>query len=177
MPHHLTNHCTMVIPYSPYCPVRTKQCSCMVTSDDWKIFIVIKYKKLLKEHYTQRQVLVSTRLHGILSQKIVILRYHFQIFFMNSFFFLGWVGLSPLGTAATSGLLYQPQMIEEDDCGTVGEMKIGRGNQSTQRKPATAPLCQPQSPMTRPRHEPGGKSVTNLLSYGASFMHSLTASL
>jgi hypothetical protein len=27
------------------------------------------------------------------------------------------VGLSPLGTEATSGLLYKPQMIDEGDCG------------------------------------------------------------
>jgi hypothetical protein len=27
------------------------------------------------------------------------------------------VGLSPLGTAATFGLLYKPQMIDEGDCG------------------------------------------------------------
>jgi hypothetical protein len=38
------------------------------------------------------------------------------------------VGLSPLGTAATSGLLYKPQMIDEGDCGAIGGMKIGRGN-------------------------------------------------
>jgi hypothetical protein len=49
------------------------------------------------------------------------------------------VGLSPLGTAATSGLLYKPQMIDEGDCGTIGGMKIGRGNRSTRRKPAPAP--------------------------------------
>jgi hypothetical protein len=48
--------------------------------------------------------------------------------------------LSPLGTAATSGLLYQPQMIDEGDCGAIGGMKIGRGNRSTRRKPAPAPL-------------------------------------
>jgi hypothetical protein len=42
-------------------------------------------------------------------------------------FFSG-VGLSPLGTAATSGLLYKPQMIDEGDCGAIGGMKIGRGN-------------------------------------------------
>jgi hypothetical protein len=34
------------------------------------------------------------------------------------------VGLSPLGTAATSGLLYKPQMIDEVDCGAIGGMKI-----------------------------------------------------
>jgi hypothetical protein len=30
--------------------------------------------------------------------------------------FFSWVGLSPLGTAATSGLLYKPQIIDEGDC-------------------------------------------------------------
>jgi hypothetical protein len=33
-------------------------------------------------------------------------------------FFSG-VGLSPLGTAATSGLLYKLQMIDEGDCGAI----------------------------------------------------------
>jgi hypothetical protein len=59
------------------------------------------------------------------------------------------VGLSPLGTAATSGLLYKPQMIDESDCGAIGGMKIGRGNRSTRRKPAPAPLCPPQIPSYR----------------------------
>jgi hypothetical protein len=64
------------------------------------------------------------------------------------FFFLvslGWVRLSPLGTSATVGLLYQPRMID-DDYGAVGGMKIGRGDRSTRRKPAPAPLCPPQIP-------------------------------
>jgi hypothetical protein len=56
------------------------------------------------------------------------------------------MGLSPLGSAATSGLLYKPQMIDEGDCGAIGGMEIGRGNQSTRRKPAPAPLCTPQIP-------------------------------
>jgi hypothetical protein len=42
------------------------------------------------------------------------------------------------------GLLYQPQMIDDCDCGAIGGMKIGRGNRSTSRKPAPVPLCQPQ---------------------------------
>jgi hypothetical protein len=58
--------------------------------------------------------------------------------------FFNRVGLSPLGTAATSGLLYKPQMIDEGDCGAVGGVKIGRGNRSTRGKPAPAPLCPPQ---------------------------------
>jgi hypothetical protein len=32
------------------------------------------------------------------------------------------MGPSPLGTAATSGLLYKTQMIDEGDCGAIGGM-------------------------------------------------------
>jgi hypothetical protein len=32
------------------------------------------------------------------------------------------------GTAATTGLLYQPRMIGDDDCGEISGMTIGRGN-------------------------------------------------
>jgi hypothetical protein len=58
---------------------------------------------------------------------------------------LGGVRLSPLGTSATVGLLYQPQMID-DDYGVVGGMRIGKGNRSTRRKPAPVPLCPSQIP-------------------------------
>jgi hypothetical protein len=51
-----------------------------------------------------------------------------------------------LGTAATTGLLYQPQMIGDGDCGEIGEMKIGNGNRSTRGKRAPGPLCLPQIP-------------------------------
>jgi hypothetical protein len=60
--------------------------------------------------------------------------------------FISEVGLSPLGTAATSGLLYKPQMIDEGDYGATDGMMIGRGHRSTRRKPAPAPLCPPQIP-------------------------------
>jgi hypothetical protein len=56
-------------------------------------------------------------------------------------FIISWVGLSPLRTATTSGLLYKPQMIDVGDCGATGGIKIGRENRSTRRKPAPAPLC------------------------------------
>jgi hypothetical protein len=36
--------------------------------------------------------------------------------------------MTPLGTAATIGLLYQPQIIDDGDYGAIGGMKIGRGN-------------------------------------------------
>jgi hypothetical protein len=37
-------------------------------------------------------------------------------------------------------------MINDDECGVVGRMTIGRGNRSTRRKPAPVPLCPPQIP-------------------------------
>jgi hypothetical protein len=61
------------------------------------------------------------------------------------------MGLSPLGTAATSGLLYKPQMIDEGDCTAIGGMKIGRGNRSTRRNPTPAPLRPPQIPHDQTR--------------------------
>jgi hypothetical protein len=61
------------------------------------------------------------------------------------------VRLSPLGTAATTGLLYWLQMIDEGDCGEISGMKIGRGNRSTRRKPAPVSLCPPQIPHDQTR--------------------------
>jgi hypothetical protein len=60
-------------------------------------------------------------------------------------FFSG-VGLSPLGTAATSGLLYKPQMIDEGGCEAIGRMKIGSGNRSTRRKPAPSATLSTTNP-------------------------------
>jgi hypothetical protein len=44
------------------------------------------------------------------------------------------------------GLLFQSRMIGVDECGSVGGMRIGRGNRSTRRKPASVPLCALQIP-------------------------------
>jgi hypothetical protein len=63
---------------------------------------------------------------------------------IHFFIILSGVRLIPVGTAATAGLLYQPQMIDDGDCGAIGGMKIGRGNRSTRRKSALAPLSPPQ---------------------------------
>jgi hypothetical protein len=78
---------------------------------------------------------------------------------------------SQLGTEA-SGVLYQPQMTDDDDCGEIGERRIGRGNRSTLRKPAPVPLCPPQIPHdlppgSNPGHC-GGKPATSRLSYGTA---------
>jgi hypothetical protein len=42
-------------------------------------------------------------------------------------------------------------MVGEGDCGAIGGMKVGRGNRSTRRKPAPAPLCPPQIPLDQTR--------------------------
>jgi hypothetical protein len=66
------------------------------------------------------------------------------LFHIIDFFFHSCGGT--LGTAATTGLLYQPRMIGDGDCGEIGGMKIDKGNRSTRRKAARAPLCPPQIP-------------------------------
>jgi hypothetical protein len=87
----------------------------------------------------------------------------FGKFYVGPIFFIipSEVGLSSPGTAATTGLLYQPQMIDDGDCGAIGEMKIGRGNRSTRRKPTPEPLCPTQIPhdQTRARTQAAGEDV------------------
>jgi hypothetical protein len=67
------------------------------------------------------------------------------------FFILSGVRLSPLDTAATTGLLYQTRMTDDDDCEAIGRMKLGRENRSTRRKHVPAPLCPPQISNDQPR--------------------------
>jgi hypothetical protein len=55
------------------------------------------------------------------------------------------VTLSPLGTSATNWPMYQPRMINVE-YGTVGGIRIGRGNRSSLRKPSSVSLCPPQIP-------------------------------
>jgi hypothetical protein len=88
------------------------------------------------------------------------------------FFGVG-VRLSPLGPRATTGLLYQPQTIDDNECGAVGGMSIGKGNRSTQRNPAPVPLFPPQFPYdltsVRTRAAVVGSRETNHLSYGTAY--------
>jgi hypothetical protein len=96
------------------------------------------------------------------------------------FFFFNWysggrggVQSGPLGTTVTSRSIV-PAPGDYDD-GEIGGMMIGKGNRSTRRKPATVPLCPPQTPHACPNANPGrrgGKPATNHLSYGtASHLH------
>jgi hypothetical protein len=67
----------------------------------------------------------------------------------NSFFFFlirivaGGVQLGPFGTTATSRLTV-PASGDYDD-GETGGVMIGKGNRSTQKKPAPMPICPPQT--------------------------------
>jgi hypothetical protein len=57
--------------------------------------------------------------------------------------------MGPLGTSATEWP-FVPTPGDYDD-GEFGGMKIGRGNRSTWRKPATAPICPSQTPLDKTR--------------------------
>jgi hypothetical protein len=85
-------------------------------------------------------MIVSPWLRSRLNLTAVCIRHFFYYYYSS------WGETESLGTAATTGLLYQPQMIGDGDCGEICEIKIGRGNRSTRRKPAPAPLCPPQIP-------------------------------
>jgi hypothetical protein len=82
---------------------------------------------------------------------------------------VGWIHLArrPL-----IGLLYQPLMIDDDECGAVGGMRIGRGNRSTRRKPVPVHFVHHKSHISwPPGSNPGrrgGKPATNRLSYGTA---------
>jgi hypothetical protein len=80
-----------------------------------------------------------------------MLNYTLFIYYLLFFILLSGVRLSPLGTAATTALLYQPQMMDHGDCGAICGMKIGKGNRSTRRKSSPAPLCPLQIPLDQTR--------------------------
>jgi hypothetical protein len=58
----------------------------------------------------------------------------------------GVVRLSPLGTSTLLTYCTRAGQVDNDECGAVGGMRIGRRNQSTRRKPVPVPLCLPQIP-------------------------------
>jgi hypothetical protein len=67
--------------------------------------------------------------------------------------------LGPLGTSATEWPIV-PATGDYDD-GEFGGMKFGRGNRSTQRKPAPAPLCPPQIQLDQNRAPTRAAAVGN----------------
>jgi hypothetical protein len=87
---------------------------------------------------------MSAILTDVREFKVCLQKYKLITIFL---FLVGWDWVH-LVRRPLFGLLYQPQMIDhdDDDCGAIGGMRIGRGNRSTRRKPALAPLCPPQIP-------------------------------
>jgi hypothetical protein len=78
-----------------------------------------------------------------------------------------------LGTAATTGILYQPQMIGDGDCGEIDGMKIGRqGKPKYSEKTCSSVTLSTTNPTCLDRvlnpGRRGGKPTTNRLSYGAA---------
>jgi hypothetical protein len=61
----------------------------------------------------------------------------------------GRVQLGPLGTSATDWRIVSAPGDYDDR--EFGGIKIGKGNRSTRRKPAPAPLCPPQIPLDQTR--------------------------
>jgi hypothetical protein len=89
------------------------------------------------------------------------------------------VRLSPLGTSAINWPIV-PAPDDNDECGAVGGMRIGRGNRSTRKKPAPVPLYPPQilHDLTWVRTRTGGgKPASNGLSYGTAQVKVLSRDL
>jgi hypothetical protein len=77
-----------------------------------------------------------------------------------------------LDSAAATGLLYQPRMISDGDCGEIGGIKIWQGKPKYSEKTCpSATWSIPNPTLLDPGlnlGRRGGKPVTNRLSYGAS---------
>jgi hypothetical protein len=70
------------------------------------------------------------------------------------FFIISGVGLSPLGTAATSGLLYKPQMIDEVDMKQLVERRLAGETEVLGENLPQRHFVHHKSHMTRPGLEP-----------------------
>jgi hypothetical protein len=66
------------------------------------------------------------------------------------FIVLSGVRLSPFGTAATTGLLYQPQVTYDSDCVVIGGINIGRRTEALGENFTQRHFVHHKSHMTRP---------------------------
>jgi hypothetical protein len=77
-------------------------------------------------------------------------------YYPYKFFFFLILDCEATGTAATPGLLFQPRVIVKMIVEKQMECRLYRGNRTSRRKPAPAPLLSiTKSHMTRPGFEPG----------------------
>jgi hypothetical protein len=97
------------------------------------------------------------------------LDWYYYYYYYYYYFLIGW-DWAHLVLLPLFGLLYQPQMTDDGDCGAIGGMWIGRGNRCTRRKPAPVLLLSTTNPTwPDPGSNPGrrgGKPATNRLRYG-----------
>jgi hypothetical protein len=71
---------------------------------------------------------------------------HFLAIFIFIFLLVSWGGVRGihLVRGPLIGILYQSRITDDDEYGVVSGMRIGRGAQSTRRKPAQVSLYPPQ---------------------------------
>jgi hypothetical protein len=79
-----------------------------------------------------------------------ILKFNLSCTISQRHFFFLWGETVHTVLRQLSGLLYQPQMIDDDECGAVCGMRICRGIRSIRMKPVPVPLCPPQIPHDLP---------------------------
>jgi hypothetical protein len=117
---------------------------------------------------------------------------HYDCIKYYYYYYYLWGGTESLGICSSPkvskpwycgyfGLLYKPQMIDEDDFWSNWWNEIWQGKPKYRRKPTPAPLCPPQNPtwQTRSRtpDRSGGKPATNRLSYGTAFFSPISSPL
>jgi hypothetical protein len=110
---------------------------CIVNKEDWKLLahgIWYFGEALAFVFFDRRQ-----------KRFVITLIAPQTLFYFLKFCGMGW-NWAHLVSRPLIGLLYLPRMIDDDEYGAVGGMRNGKGNQSTQRKPPTVPLCSPQIP-------------------------------
>jgi hypothetical protein len=128
--------------------------------------IIINQSENCEIHYSYCLNMVSRLLRVQITLVYIILIIIIIIIIISG------VGLSPLGTAATSGLLYKPQMRDE------GWLWSNWWNEDWQGKPKYSEKTCPSATLSNtnptrpdPGLKPGRQPATNHLSYGAALLY------